>query len=47
MHALSVGNWLQNATFYFLLLAMTHVVLFQSKLGQLRLRSDIADADIE
>ncbi|MBS1529964.1 MAG: hypothetical protein JSU01_06635 [Bacteroidetes bacterium] len=46
MHALSVGNWLQNILFYFLLLAMTHVVVFQSKLLSSGLRTDMTDGDI-
>jgi len=46
-HALSVGNWLQNVVFYFILLLMTQVVLFQSKLTASRLRSGLADKDFE
>jgi len=46
-HALSVGSWLQNFAFYFLLLLMAQVVMFQSKLSLSRLRSGIAEEEIE
>gem|GEM_PF-3558997 len=46
-HALSVGSWLQNFAFYFFLLLMVQVIVFQSKLSLFRLRSGIADEEIE